>query len=436
MTLLTTMLNAGTGTGMDVLDLIALLVFLAAIFTFINIHYLKLPATIGLMILALVMSVVIVGIGILYEPLRNAAEEIMLETDFTDVLLNIMLNFLLFAGALHVDFQKLKEEAASVLVLATVGTLLSTFLVATAMYYVIGALDVGFEVTYIHCLLFGALISPTDPIAVLAILKTTKISKNLSIKIEGESLFNDGIGVVVFLTILGIATSSGGGESMEASSVGFLFGQEVFGGILMGLMLGFFAYYILEVIDNEHMELEVLTTLSLVLVGGQAAQSLHISGPLCMVVMGLVIGQGNSEDTEEEGIAGEYVLKFWELVDETLNAILFILIGLQILIITFNMDYLLAGIISIFVTLGCRLVGIGIPLIVMGFFKKMDKGTIPILTWGGLRGGLSVALALSLTGEIPKDVTELIVAITYCVALFSILVQGMTIEKLVKRYAE
>jgi len=155
-----------------------------------------------------------------------------------------------------------------------------------------------------------------------------------------------------------------------------------------------------------------------------------------MVVMGLVIGQGNSEDTEEEGIAGEYVLKFWELVDETLNAILFILIGLQILIITFNMDYLLAGIISIFVTLGCRLVGIGIPLIVMGFFKKMDKGTIPILTWGGLRGGLSVALALSLTGEIPKDVTELIVAITYCVALFSILVQGMTIEKLVKRYAE
>jgi CPA1 family monovalent cation:H+ antiporter len=433
-----TLLNSGGSGEMSVLDLIALLVFLAAIFTFINIHYLKLPATIGLMILALVMSIVIVGIGYFYEPLRGAAEGIMTNFDFTDVLLNIMLNFLLFAGALHVDFQKIKEEAAPVLLLATVGTLLSTFLVATGVYYVIGALDIGFEVTYIHCLLFGALISPTDPIAVLAILKTTNISKNLSIKIEGESLFNDGIGVVVFLTILGVATSagSGGGADVDMGGVAFLFGQEVFGGVLMGLMLGFFGYYILEVIDNEHMELEVLTTLSLVLVGGQIALSLHISGPLCMVVMGLVIGQGNSEDTEGEGIAGDYVLKFWELVDEALNAILFILIGLQILIITFNMDYILAGVISIFVTLACRLVGIGIPLVVMGFFRKMDKGTIPILTWGGLRGGLSVALALSLTNKIDPHVTELIVAITYCVALFSILVQGMTIEKLVKRYAK
>ncbi len=443
MNLLTVLLNSGGDTvgAMSVLDLLALLVFLAAVFTFINIHYLKLPATIGLMILALAMSIIIVGIGMLYPPLREGAEGIMKNFDFTEVLLNIMLNFLLFAGALHVDFQKLKEEFAPILVLAFFGTLLSTFLVAVGIYYVIDFLQVGFEVKFIHCLLFGALISPTDPIAVLAILKTTNISKNLSIKIEGESLFNDGIGVVVFLTILSIATASsaGGGDAgVEPMTVLGLFGQEVFGGVMMGLALGFFGYYILEIIDNEHMELEVLTTLSLVLVGGQVAASIHVSGPLAMVTMGLVIGQGNSEDTEQEGIAGEYVLKFWELVDEAMNAILFILIGLQILIITFELDFIYAGIIGIFVVLACRFVGIGIPLIIMQFFRKMDRGTIPILTWGGLRGGLSVALALSLHAKLGQEgsaVADLITAITYCVALFSILVQGMTIERLVKRYA-
>lgn len=439
MSILSILLNTGAETsGMSVLDLIALLVFLAAVFTFINIHYIKLPATIGLMLLALAMSISVVAIGIFYPPLREGAEAIMKNFDFTDVLLNIMLNFLLFAGALHVDFQKIKEEAAPVLILATVGTLISTFLVATSIYYVIGLLDIGFEIQYIHCLLFGALISPTDPIAVLAILKTTNISKNLSIKIEGESLFNDGIGVVVFLTILAVAqASSGGGEAPDAMAVLGLFGQEVFGGVLMGLALGFFGYYILEVIDNEHMELEVLTTLSLVLIGGQVAVALHLSGPLCMVVMGLVIGQGNSEDIAEEGIAGDYVLKFWELVDEALNAILFILIGLQILIIAFELNYLYAGLIAILITLLCRFVGIGIPLIIMGFFRKMEKGTIPILTWGGLRGGLSVALALSLhnqLGEGGNQIADFITAITYVVALFSILIQGLTIEKLVKSY--
>lgn len=440
MSLLTILMNVGAeSSGMGVLDLLALLVFLAAVFTFINIHYIKLPQTIGLMLLAIAMSVSIVGIGFFYSPLQAGAEGIMQNFDFTDVLLNIMLNFLLFAGALHVDFLKLKEEGAPVLILATVGTLISTFLVATGMYYVIQMLGIGLHVEYIHCLLFGALISPTDPIAVLAILKTTNISKNLSIKIEGESLFNDGIGVVVFLTILSVAQASGGGgEAPDVTSVLGLFGQEVFGGVLMGLALGFFGYYILEVIDNEHMELEVLTTLSLVLVGGQIASAFHLSGPLCMVVMGLVIGQGNSEDTEEEGIAGEYVLKFWELVDEAMNAILFILIGLQILVIAFELNYLYAGLIAIFVTLLCRFVGIGIPLVVMSFFRKMEKGTIPILTWGGLRGGLSVALALSLHNQLPGEdgnkIADLLTAITYVVALFSILVQGLTIEKLVKSY--
>lgn len=418
---------------MNVLDLIALLVFLAAIFTFINIHYLKLPATIGLMILALAMSVTIVGAGYVWADLRIGAENIMRDFDFSEVLLNVMLSFLLFAGALHTDLNKLKEEAWPVLILATVGTLVSTFLVGTSIYYLLQVLDIGFSVEYIYCLLFGALISPTDPIAVLAILKKTNISKNLSIKIEGESLFNDGIGVVVFLTILAIATGGAGHgaeEGVSAGSVAILFGQEVLGGVIMGLALGFFGYWILDLIDNAHMELEVLTTLALVLGGTQIAVHTHISAPLAMVVMGLIIGRGNSHDPgEKEGIAGEYVMKFWELVDESLNAILFILIGLEMLIIPFKLPYLIAGVSAILLVLCCRFVGVGIPISIMRLFRKFEKGTIAILTWGGLRGGISVALALSLPDSL-GETKELFVAITYSVVVFSILVQGMTIEKL------
>ncbi|MBD80779.1 MAG: sodium:proton antiporter [Crocinitomicaceae bacterium] len=432
---------------MSTLDLLALLVMLAAIFMFINIHYIKLPGTIGLMIQALVLSLVIVGIGFVFPPIRQAAEDIMREVDFTKVLLNIMLSFLLYAGALHVDIDKLREEAASVAVLAIVGTLMSTFLIGTAIYYFLGLFDLGYEVSFIYCLLFGALISPTDPIAVLAILKTTNISKNLQIKIEGESLFNDGIGVVVFLTILAIATGGGhghGGGEMTASSVAMLFGQEVFGGVILGFAFGALGYWLLVIIDNAHEELEVLTTLSLVLVGTQLAVFLHFSAPLAMVVMGLIVGRGNStageldEDGNEiEGIAGEYVMKFWHLVDEAMNAILFILIGLEMLIIVEESSaaFLQIGLIGIFIILAGRFIGVAVPVTILDFFKKSAKGTIPILTWGGLRGGISIALALSLSADqIGTEIKYLIVTMTYCVVVFSILIQGMTIEKLVKRY--
>jgi len=433
--------------GMSTLDLIALLVLLAALFTFINIHYIKLPGTIGLMLQALFLSLLIVGAGFAFPSIRQGAENIMRNVDFTEVLLNIMLSFLLYAGALHVDIDKLKEESASVFILAIFGTLMSTFLIATSIYYFLGIFDLSFEVEYIHCLLLGALISPTDPIAVLAILKTTNISKNLQIKIEGESLFNDGIGVVVFITILAIATGGsghGGGEEITAGSVAFLFGKEVFGGLLLGGLFGALGYWLLVVIDNAHEELEVLTTLALVLVGTQIAVHLHISAPLAMVVMGLIIGRGNAshgeldENGEEiEGIAGEYVMKFWHLVDEAMNAILFILIGLEMLIIIEESSgaFFQIGVISIFIILIGRFLGVAIPVTILDFFKRSATGTIPILTWGGLRGGISIALALSLSGEdIGKDVKYLIVTITYCVVVFSILVQGMTIEKLVKKY--
>lgn len=442
----------GSGHGeeegsMNILDLIALLVLLAAIFTFINIHYIKLPGTIGLMMQALVLSVLIVGVGFFIPSLREGAEGIMRNVDFSTVLLNIMLSFLLYAGALHVDIDKLKEESATVFILAIVGTLMSTFIIGTSVYYLLGAFELPMDVKYIHCLLLGALISPTDPIAVLAILKTTNISKNLQIKIEGESLFNDGVGVVVFTTILVIATGvNGHGEAVEVTpaSVALFFGKEVIGGILLGIAFGALGYWLLVVIDNAHEELEVLTTLALVLVGTQVAVHLHISAPLAMVVMGLIIGRGNStageldEDGNEiEGIAGEYVMKFWHLVDEAMNAILFILIGLEMLIIVEESTgaFFTIGVIGIFVILAGRFLGVAIPVTILDFFKRSAKGTIPILTWGGLRGGISIALALSLSGDqIGQDIKYLIVTITYCVVVFSILVQGLTIERLVKKY--
>ncbi len=420
---------------MSVLDLIALLVTLAAVFTFINIHYLKLSATIGLMLLALIMSITILGVGTFVPEVKNLARNILAGIDFKEVLLNIMLSFLLFAGALHVDIQKLKEEGLPVGILAFGATLLSTFLVGAITFYLFPLL--GFEIDFIYCLLFGALISPTDPIAVLAILKTTNISKNLSIKIEGESLFNDGIGVVVFLTILAIATG-GSGEEISAAKVGLLFGQEVIGGIALGLGLGFLGYYLLVIIDNEHTELEVLVSLALVLVGSQVALAYHISGPLAMVVMGLIIGQGNSSETEE-GIAGDYVITFWTLIDEALNAILFILIGLQMLVLADAFierpTLIVAGLLTIPAVLLCRFIGVSIPITLMKFFRSFEKGTIKILTWGGLRGGISVALALSLTAPefgIDPGITNLIIACTYACVLFSVLVQGMTIKNLIK----
>lgn len=417
---------------MSILDLIALLVTLAAVFTFINIHYLKLSATIGLMLLALIMSITILGVGVFVPDVKILAANILKGIDFKEVLLNIMLSFLLFAGALHVDIQKLKEESLPVAIMAFGGTLLSTFMVGGITYYLFPLL--GFNIDFIYCLLFGALISPTDPIAVLAILKTTNISKNLSIKIEGESLFNDGIGVVVFLTILAIAT----GGSADPADVGLLFGQEVIGGISLGLGLGFLGYYLLVIIDNEHTELEVLVTLSLVLVGSQVAIAYHISAPLAMVVMGLIIGQGNSSENEE-GIAGDYVITFWTLIDEALNAILFILIGLQMLVLApafiDNPLLIVAGLCTIPAVLLCRFLGVSIPITALKPFRNFEPGTIKILTWGGLRGGISVALALSLKAKefnLSTDITVLIIACTYSVVLFSVLVQGMTIKNLIK----
>jgi CPA1 family monovalent cation:H+ antiporter len=413
---------------MGVLDLITLLIFLAAVFTFINVNYLKLPSTIGLMIIALVLSVLILLSGYIFPEITDLAISIVSEFDFKDVLLDVMLSFLLFAGALSIDVKRLKEERWPILIFATLGVLISTFVVGFLMFYIFAFF--GFEIDLIYCLLFGALISPTDPIAVLALLSEAKVSKKLEIKIAGESLFNDGIGVVTFLTILGLAQT--GVENFSIGSTLGLFGVEVGGGILLGAVFGFFGLKLLEIIDNAHVELEVLVTLSLVMVSYRAAEFLHVSGPLAVVVLGLFLSkEGQAADSEKA--TGDYVYKFWHLIDEALNAILFILIGLEIIVISkeYHPDYFLVGLCAIVVVLFARLIGVGIPVKIMASLRSFEKNTLAILTWGGLRGGISVALALSIPDDF--EAKNIILSATYSVVVFSILVQGLTIKKLVPK---
>ncbi|WP_258104811.1 sodium:proton antiporter [Marinoscillum sp. MHG1-6] len=429
---------------MSILDLITLLIFMAAVFTLINITVLRLPSTIGLMAIALMMSVVILALGWIFPAVTGGAEHIVEEFDFKEVLLGVMLNFLLFAGALSVNLKTLLEEKWPVLILATVGTLMSTFIVGYLVYFIFPM--IGVEIDLIYCLLFGALISPTDPIAVLALVKEFAISKKLEIKIAGESLFNDGVGVVIFLTILSIAQAQfggaeaaghgghGGGE-VGAAFILEIFGQEVILGLLMGAVFGFLGFKLLDFIDNDHVELEVLVTLTLVMVGGRIAELLHVSGPLAMVVMGLFIGN-EGRDERLANATGEYVFKFWHLLDEALNAILFILVGLEMIVIanSFSIHSILIGVTGILIVLTARFIGVSVPVTIMRFFRTFEPKTIAILTWGGLRGGISVALALSVSEHewIEQGVQETILFATYCCVVFSILVQGMTISFLLK----
>ncbi len=416
---------------MEVLDFITILIVLAAFFLLVNVKILKLPSTIGLMIMALSLSLFIFFGEKIFRTLKEMADNLMTEFDFSKILFQVMLSFLLFAGALELDLRKLGEEKWIIFILATTGVLISTFVVGYAMYFILPY--VGVQLDLIYCLLFGALISPTDPIAVLAMIKKSVVSKSLEAQIAGESLFNDGIGVVVFLTILHIA-QAGAGSHISPVSIGLLFGQEVVGGIALGAIFGYLGLKLLMLIENEYTEIEVLVTLSMVLAGASIADMLHVSGPLAMVTMGLFVGN-KGRSAELEKAAGEYVYKFWHLMDEAMNAILFILIGMQIIVINWSMDYILAALIAIIVVLIARLFGVGIPVSIYRLKSPIPKYTIRILTWSGLRGGISVALALSLyefskNGTMVAETVNLIIVMTYCVVLFSIVVQGLTVKKL------
>ena len=416
---------------MEVLDFITLLIITAALFTLINIKWLKLPSTIGLMLLALGLSTFVMIGRWMFDAMDVLVIDVMTEYDFSKVLFQVMLSFLLFAGALELDLRKLGEEKWPIFILATVGVLISTFVAGWMIYVLLPV--IGLPLDFIYCLLFGALISPTDPIAVMAMIKKSTISKNLECQIAGESLFNDGIGVVVFLTVLSIATNSV--PEAGALSVIKLFSIEVIGGLLLGAVFGYAGLYLLKIIDNEHTELEVLVTLSMVLGGSSVADMFHVSGPLAMVTMGLFVGRKGRNEANEDA-AGEYVYKFWHLMDEAMNAILFILIGMQVIVIKYDPHYIFAAIISIFTVIIARFIGVAIPISVMRIKRHFPSYTIRILTWSGLRGGISVALALSLyeTSSFAPNVIDVIISMTYCVVLFSIIVQGLTVKHLFVRF--
>lgn len=408
---------------MDLFTVIAILTTISALFAYVNFRYVKLPSTIGLMLIALLSSIALLIVGQFNAAVLEGTKALVSEIDFPRVLLEVLLSFLLFAGALHTDMALMREQKWSILSFATLGVVLSTFLMGGLFYYLLPL--TGFAIPFIHCLLLGALISPTDPIAVLGILKEAKIPKNLEIVITGESLFNDGVGVVIFLTILEIAVL-GPGE-ISAPEVVLLFGKEVGGGLALGALLGYVTFRLMKSID--HYQTEVLLTLALVMGGYALASALHFSGPLAVVVAGLFIGnKGRSEAMSSETM--EYVDKFWELIDEVLNALLFVLIGLEIVVIPFLDDYWQAGVIGIMIALVARLISVYLPILALRRSVNFMPRTPLIMTWGGLRGGISIALALSLPAVMNRDI---ILSITYCIVIFSILIQGLTLGPIVKK---
>lgn len=404
---------------MSLFDVIAILLSLSALFSYINARFIGLPSSIAIMAFSLVFSIILLGLNHLgMSSVADWAEHLVGEADLGPTLLNGLLSFLLFAGAFHVNLDELADQKWLVALLATLGVVLTTFLVGGAMWYVLGWL--GIPLPFIYCLLFGAVVAPTDPVAVMAILKSLDAPSSLTTKIAGESLFNDGVAVVMFIAILGIAL---GQREASFDSIAMLFVHEAVGGVVLGLLLGLLGYHLLKHLDNY--QVEVLVTVALVAGGYALASKLHTSGPLAVVVAGLMLGNHGrefamSKKTEQQLDA------FWEMVDEVLNAVLFLLVGLELLIITFEWHALVAGLAAVPLALLARYVAVGIPVLALKPFKQYKPNPIKALTWGGLKGGISVALALSLPlGE----ERSIILPMAYVVVVFSILVQGLTVKK-------
>lgn len=402
---------------MGMFSLIAILVSLAAIFSYINFRLIKLPTTIGILLITILTSLVIVILGLFgLGEIHVKAAYALNRMDFNKTLMNGMLSFLLFAGALHVNLEDLSKHKYIIIILATFGIVANTFIVGSLAWLVFALVNI--KLSYIYCLLFGALIAPTDPIAVIGILKKAGVSKSLETKITGESLFNDGVAVVVFLILLEIAT---GGHEVTFQHISFLFIEEAVGGIVFGFVTGTIAFFMLKAVDNY--QVEILVTLALVMGGYTLANMLHVSGPIAVVVAGLLIGNKGRLLAMSEKTRG-HLDSFWELIDEVLNAVLFLMIGMEVLVVTIKINYLIAGLIMIPIVLIARFISVGVPVTLMRFLKEFSPNTIKILTWGGLRGGISVALALSLPAG---ESREVLLTITYIIVVFSIVAQGLTI---------
>ena len=413
---------------MDLFELFAALVTLAALFSYINYRWVRLPNTIGLMLIALLFSLSLIGIGWFVPRVEQTADSIVASVDFSQTLMHGMLGFLLFAGALHINLNELAEHRWLIASLATIGVLISVVLVGAMAWTVLQL--IGLEIPLIWCLLFGAVISPTDPIAVLGIMKQSGAPRNLEIKVAGESLFNDGVGVVVFLGLLEIATGEYGFDVAHLSG---LFLQEAVGGAALGLGIGYAAFRMLRTVDSY--PVEILISLAVTAGGYALASAWHLSGPIAMVVAGLFIGNHGRKLAMSPATCRR-LDDFWELIDEILNAILFVLIGLEVLILSFTGQYLITGLLMIPVVLLARWISVGLPLNALRQWRSIHPQAIRILTWGGLRGGISVALALSIPGRMhdgsPIGAREPILAMTYIVVVFSILAQGLTIGRVVR----
>jgi CPA1 family monovalent cation:H+ antiporter len=410
---------------MTILQVAALLIVLAGAFGAINYLFLRLPAAIGILIVALAASLLVMGLDLVLPALgmADAVRGLVADFEFSDALLEGMLGLLLFAGALHVKLSDLRAQWRVVFLMATIGVGLSTVIVGVGFSWITG-------MPLLVALVFGALISPTDPVAVLGVLRAANLRKSLETKIAGESLFNDGVGYVVFLILLGIAFPVDGDSGGGLAGAATLFVREAFGGAILGVVLGWLTFRVMRLIDDY--TLEVLITLGLAFGGYELAGALHVSAPIMAVCAGLFIGDvgaehGMSEETRK------YVEAFWKMIDEILNAVLFLMIGFEVFAVAFNLDTLVAGLMTIVLALVARLAAVAVPVLILRPFREFSPGVIPIMTWGGLKGGISVALALSLP---EGEWKPLILAVTYIVVIFSIIVQGLTVAPLATRLGQ
>lgn len=408
---------------MEVYNIITILVVLAALFGYINYRFIKLPGSIGIMLLSVLASLLLLAAGNLFPLFFKRTLNIVSNIDFESVVLKIMLSFLLFAAGIQVDTKQLKKESVGIITFATVGVLISTLIVGFLVYYLTRA--IGLHVDLLYCLLFGSLISPTDPVAVMGILKKSPINPSLKIRISGESLFNDGMAVVLFITFYELAKI--GIENTTVWDIIWLFIRETFGGVLLGVGLGYLAYHFLKSIDNY--AVEVSATLAIVMGGYLLAETVKVSGPLAMVLAGIITGNKVMREVMSD-VTRDYLGKFWEMIDALMNSIVFLMIGLEMLIVPFNWTLFFIGCITILIVLFGRFISVSLPIVLVRPKKTFPRHTIPILTWGALRGGVSVALALSVPSYMYG---QMFVSITYVVVLFSIIVQGLTIKSLAKR---
>lgn len=406
---------------MDLYFTFSILIVLSALFAFLNSRYLKLPPAIGIMLLAIVTSMSLMGLDRIYPAFSQILADLIASLDFPSVLMGAMLNFLLFAGAIHVSMQELHKQRLPILILSTLGVILSTFLVGSLLYGLLYQL--GLDVPYIQCLVFGALISPTDPLAVIAILKKSGIRKPLEVKIAGESLFNDGVAVMLFAILLQLA--QGSAVDITFRNIAGLFVQETIGGLVIGLLLGYIGSQGIKRINDY--QVTVLITVAIVMGGYMVTRYLHISGPLTMAAAGLVIGNYGKK-TAMSASDKDYLDKFWEMIDEILNAMLFLIIGLELLLIPDIHQFWIIGFSSILIVLVSRYLSIWIPMWVIPDIGRFDAKTMAVMVWGGLRGGVSIALALTMDPHLNQN---LFLSITYYVVVFSIVVQGLSIGKLI-----